>query len=381
MKITKDFSKKISFLVSFFVVNLLINWVFFECYDLIRDNYNLLVINIITLILCIFIQTYLDKYLSKTSLIIIGCFIFTLGIIILYVFSNPLYAPVLIFGYIFSINFLWDESMKVDIPKRLTLTILVLSYIFGFALNFFNLLINFNFLFSGLIYISMAILLISIYLTNWIYSDTQNSDVKKDTLSLFNEYELTAGIMHSLSVGILIFFVSFITNFGRTPFSSFNLDNHFIILLIISILGVMIFLNMIYSNLDGKDTNPQIKLVYYAFLVLNVIIIISFSILSYYNMIVTPILIIIPELLSFVCILLLLIIQKQYEYKWWMGLSILLVFGGQLISILFPNMFSPFLILSIILFSINLYNRKNILILIPSLNQVKIDEKDQDSNI
>lgn len=77
----------------------------------------------------------------------------------------------------------------------------------------------------------------------------------------------------------------------------------------------------------------------------------------------------------------LFIIQKDLNYRWLMPVSLILMFGGQLTLILFPNSMIIFLIYSIVWTIISAWNRNTILEFIPSLDELEEDgEENQESN-
>ena len=371
MKIQKNIIKKVIYLISFFILNLIIQWIFFESFELIRTNYNFLVINILILIICVFVQTILYKFVNPNIFITIGGILFTSGLIAIFSFSDPFYVLFLICGYALLIPPLWKNTLDMQIPSKLNQIIIVMSFVFGFSLQYLTFLNGFNFLSEGIIWIAIIIIIIIIYLTNWIYIDITINNSTDYNFNISDKYKLELGISHSIIVGISLFLILTTTKINLFPLNYFSIDISFTLQLIILVMGLMVILTVIYSNFKEKSSHKIIKWTFYIFLLLSVTISICLLILTLNINIWNPYLVIIPGILSFICIFMLIIIQSGCNYIWWISISLIITFGGQIILILFPNLILPLLLISLIQIILGFWNYDNITILIPTLNEIK----------
>lgn len=362
-------------LASIFVLNLLFNWIFFEIFGLISDNYQNLVINIFTLIVCVFLQLFLFKYSKKKLFITAGGLITSIGLITIYSYASPLFAPIFIFGYAFMINPLWEKSLKLKIAKELTFIIIIMSFVFGYALNILTTLMEIDFLSLDLIWISIITLIIVIYLINWVYKDNSQSNSRNKNKIFLDKYRFSLSISHSIALGIIFFILSIMIGIGSFPLNLFFMETSLIVAEIIFFMGIMVIFSMIYSNFQ-KNTLKNKKWIVYPSIILNLVIVIGFLIITIVSSPFTAYILSLILNSSIICFLMLFIIQKDLNYIWLMPVSLIVMFGGQLTLILFPNSMIIFLIYSIAWAILNIWNRNTILEFIPLLDELE-EEREQ----
>jgi hypothetical protein len=332
------------------------------------------------MIVCVFLQLFLFKYSREKLFITAGGLITSIGLISVYSYASPLFAPLYIFGYAFMINPFWKNSLNLRMPKELTFIVIIMSFVFGYSLTFLTDLMGFNFLSLELIWIAIIILIIVIYLINWVYTDNSDKKSRNENKIFQDEYHFSLGISHSIALGIIFFILSLLISIGTFPLDSYFIETPFLVAEIIIFMGIMVIFSMIYSN-SQKNAPKNKKWIVYPYLILNMITIIGFLIITMVSSPLTPYIFGLIVNISIICFLMLSIIQKDLSYRWLAPISLIVMLGGQLTLILFPNSMIIFLIYSIVWAIINIWNRNAILEFIPSLDELEKERKqDHKSN-
>ncbi|MHA1231931.1 MAG: hypothetical protein ACTSRP_18280 [Candidatus Helarchaeota archaeon] len=368
--------KKAIGLVCTFFLGILISWIFFESIELIYNQYTTIVFNVIFLTICIFIQIFMSKYLTWKVYFVIGLFLLTNGVLSIYVFSNNLFTALVFGGYIFFINSFWNESFRASDAKNLTLIIIVSSFLFGLCLKNLITMLTIEFFSQNIVWTLILVFILSVYLLYWYFSDTATGPISQNitnadyTLNFHDKYRINLSVIQSIQMGGLMFLI--ITCISNNFYSTYvNAGgNLFYVVLNIIIMGIISIISVLYSNFSSNVTPKTMKWLYDVYILLIIIAIMLEGLLFFIDDVYYLIFSMIIGAELVICLFISFIIQKEYNFVWWIGISLIIIFGGFILNIFFDIIVSNFTILIVQLMSL-FYGRNLIINIIPALNMVE----------
>jgi len=373
LKSKSESFKDIFFQISLFFFNLIISWVLFDSIKLIKDNYQVLVVNIITLIVCVFLIIYLSNHLDNKTTIIIGTFVLTLGLVSTFTISNLFCTILIIFGYTFLISPLWTESQKNHRMSNFILINLLFSFIFGYFMEILGDINKISLLTMNTVWTSIFLLIIGIILVNWLIPTSEKRDMNNKKLKINNNYRISYNIIQSISIGLLLFLIMTLMNFEVFPLNCFTVNYSFFVMINVITMGIIVIISMIFTNIEIVNSLKFLKIIYYSTLVFKCVIAILLAISLIFSFL-SIILLIIGGILSFICIFLDQIILNKYNIVWWMPLSLIITLGIYIFIIVIPNQLILFLIVALILFGVSFISRNFILRTVPALKELEKED-------